>query len=105
LFFPADDAIEKHRIIEDFLIQGVAEPSPPNKTFKAMEGISGVAIPPEEINDKYDIPLAADMANEDKAKKAETSESGLYADGSQYGSSVASLFAGLNIPVQNNETV
>ncbi|MDR3167743.1 MAG: FliI/YscN family ATPase [Treponema sp.] len=44
-----DEAITKHGVIEDFLIQGVDEKSPPEKTFQMMGEIAGVQIPEEEI--------------------------------------------------------
>jgi len=44
-----DEAIVKHQSIEEFLIQAVDEPSAEEETFAAMEEISGIPIPVEEM--------------------------------------------------------
>ena len=46
-----DEAISKHVPIENFLIQGMDEPSSLEETLAAMSEITGVEIPPEEMPD------------------------------------------------------
>ncbi|MCL2800730.1 MAG: FliI/YscN family ATPase [Treponema sp.] len=46
-----DDAINKHGVIENFLIQGVDEPSSLEETLTAMSEITGIDIPEDEMID------------------------------------------------------
>jgi flagellum-specific ATP synthase len=46
-----DEAISKHREIEDFLIQGIEEKSSLEETLSGVGGISGLPIPEEEMAD------------------------------------------------------
>jgi hypothetical protein len=80
-----DEAIAKHQSIEEFLIQAVGEHSSEGETYAAMEKISGVPIPVEEMSDsppkveeKIPLPPAG----------AETHAQ----------NSVAALFAGRGLP-------
>jgi flagellum-specific ATP synthase len=43
-----DEAIAKHQVIEDFLIQSIEEAASEPETFAAMEAISGIPLPPDE---------------------------------------------------------
>jgi flagellum-specific ATP synthase len=44
-----DDAIALHQPVEDFLMQGYEDHAPLGETLTAMEELSGVPIPPEEM--------------------------------------------------------
>lgn len=46
-----DEAIMKHRAIEEFLVQEVDETAPIAETLKVMAGISGSTIPDEEMQE------------------------------------------------------
>ena len=46
-----DEAISKHNQIEQFLIQGVDEPSALEDTLEKLSEITGIGIPPEEMED------------------------------------------------------
>ena len=108
-----DDAIVKHKAIEEFLIQEVGEQSPLESTFAIMEKISGVAIPHDEFSDgkpgnnadRVSADASAGMpggsafaaGNEEPAFAG--SATGL---DNSLPDSVASLFAGLNLQVPNS---
>jgi flagellum-specific ATP synthase len=86
-----DEAIEKHQIIEDFLIQAVEERAPLETTYAGMEAITGMAIPLDE-----------DQLTENSSAAPVAEQNPLFAGtGGQAaawnGNSVASLFAGLNM--------
>jgi flagellum-specific ATP synthase len=81
-----DEAIAKHPSIEEFLIQAVDEHSTEADTFAAMEKISGIPIPAEEMSGspsktEEKIPLPAAGAENLQAQN-----------------SVAALFAGRGLP-------
>jgi flagellum-specific ATP synthase len=57
-----DNAIEKHSLIEDFLIQEVDEPSTLEETLSSMSYIAGIEIPEEEMTDNNEKLLAAGRA-------------------------------------------
>jgi flagellum-specific ATP synthase len=91
-----DEAIAKHQIIEDFLIQTVEERAPLEATYAGMEAITGVAIPLD--GDR----LAGDSSAAPAAPFGEQNPlfggTGAQAAGGNWnGNSVASLFAGLNM--------
>ena len=91
-----DDAISKHQIIDNFLIQDVDEHSSPVKTFRMMEAISGVVIPEEEILKDFDNTALDEeeaLTEDSHSDKVFTDTSAAYFD-----NSVASLFAGLKNP-------
>jgi flagellum-specific ATP synthase len=81
-----DEAIAKHPAIEEFLIQSVDEHSSEADTFAAMEAISGVRIPPDEISG-----APSKAAPDASAVKLAMPPAG--AEG-QAQNSVAALFAG-----------
>jgi flagellum-specific ATP synthase len=93
-----DEAVAKNPAIRNFLIQEIDEHSSEEETFAAMELISGVPIPPEEI---------ADGSSGAAAKSKEKSRVGGLTGGTplaesgemQAGSlnSVAALFAGRSL--------
>jgi flagellum-specific ATP synthase len=92
-----DEAIAKRRPIEEFLIQEVTECSSLEETYSAMEEISGIAIPVEEMaGSPGPVKSAGTKA---KAKSpAIGGESGQGAPMTWQGNSVASLFASRLIP-------
>jgi len=109
-----DDAIMKHRAIEEFLIQEVDEHSPLENTFTIMEKISGVPISPNEFADdqtgKTGDKSAGAFTNTfapgaaSGIGNAEPATFGYPASGTGTGDlslpdSVASLFAGLNLQI------
>ena len=87
-----DEAITRHGLIEEFLIQPVGERSPLPDTLAAMSAISGIPIPPQEI--------AGDRsAGSDTAPARETGPAGAAstpgAISGQALNSVAALFSNL----------
>ena len=85
-----DEAIAKHRPIEDFLIQEVEDQSSEAATFAAMAAISGIPMPPEET-----APLAGLPPSSETRPKAVPSAAAA-GELSQAQNSVAALFAGLH---------
>jgi hypothetical protein len=83
-----DEAIAKHKPIEDFLIQEVTDRSSLEDTFSAMGAISGVAIPPEELAGH-----AAKKSDGSSQVKIPVGGSDSQAAMNWQGNSVASLFA------------
>jgi flagellum-specific ATP synthase len=87
-----DEAIAKHQSIEEFLIQAVGEHSTEEETYAAMEVISGIPIPAEELS----------------GAPSKAASDGLFARGkiplppvdagNQAQNSVAALFAGRGLP-------
>jgi flagellum-specific ATP synthase len=68
-----DDAIAKHVPIENFLIQGVDEPSTLEETLKGMSEITGITIPPEEMlddNEKLKEAVSHTVGKEEVKKAA-----------------------------------
>jgi flagellum-specific ATP synthase len=63
-----DEAITKHREIEDFLIQGMGEKSSLEETLAGISGISGLPIPEEEAADL--LPRMLDSGVESEAEAA-----------------------------------
>jgi flagellum-specific ATP synthase len=82
-----DEAIAKHQSIEEFLIQAVDEQAGEGETYAAMERISGVPIPVEEMSG---VPQKA-------AQKIPLPPSPPDAE-SRAQNSVAALFAGRGLP-------
>jgi flagellum-specific ATP synthase len=94
-----DEAIAKNPAIREFLIQGIEEHSSEEETFSAMEVISGVSIPPEEMAGGASgavggaKPKASSRSDGLAGGKQPLSENGETQAGSL--NSVAALFAGL----------
>ena len=86
-----DEAIAKHPSIEEFLIQSVGEHSSEVQTYAAMDRISGVHIPAEEISgaspkDSGDLPAGEKLAMPPVGAEFQAQNS------------VAALFAGRGLP-------
>jgi flagellum-specific ATP synthase len=84
-----DEAINKHQSIEEFLIQPVGERSSEEQTYAAMEKITGIPIPVEELSGAPSKTAADDLS----AGKLAMPPSGE----SMAQNSVAALFAGRGI--------
>jgi flagellum-specific ATP synthase len=97
-----DEAIAKHQAIEEFLIQEVTDRSSLDDTYSAMEEISGITIPRDEM---------ADSPEQEKFPGAKSkakipvggSENSDSASSSWQRNSVASLFAGRLTPEGDSE--
>jgi flagellum-specific ATP synthase len=90
-----DEAIAKHIPIENFLIQGVDEPSSLEETLTGMSEITGVAIPPEEMTDT-NRKLASSGTKERKEKETrEKAGAAPVEDTAMALNSVAALFSSL----------
>jgi flagellum-specific ATP synthase len=87
-----DEAIAKHQSIEEFLIQAVGEQSTEAQTYAAMEAISGVPIPVEEMS-------GAPLKAEAKVPLPPAGTENLQAQ-----NSVAALFAGRGSPADGDIT-
>jgi hypothetical protein len=94
-----DDAIAKHQPIEEFLIQAVDEASPLEDTLAAMEAISGIPIPPEEMADgKAPAASGGEKKPKPAAKKPAAGAPAADTGFIQAQNSVAALFAGRGLP-------
>jgi flagellum-specific ATP synthase len=94
-----DDAIAKHQPIEEFLIQAVDEASPLEETLAAMEAISGIPIPPEEMaGGKASAVSGGEKKPKTAARKPAASAPAADTGFIQAQNSVAALFAGRGLP-------
>jgi flagellum-specific ATP synthase len=90
-----DEAIAKHTMIEDFLVQEVDEPSTLEETLTAMAGITGIDIPPEEMTDTNQK-LAQKQNHKIKTDKPVTAEKPVNVEDTKMAlNSVAALFSSL----------
>jgi flagellum-specific ATP synthase len=91
-----DEAIEKHDLIEEFLMQEVDEPSSLEDTLTAMSEITGVDIPEEEMTDNNEklLALAGRVLHREKPRKTASVQAPA-ADSAMALNSVASLFSSL----------
>jgi len=89
-----DEAIAKHALIEDFLIQEVDEPSTLAETLKAMSAIAGIEIPEDEMTDNS-VKLPAKPKRVNVNEKTSKEGAGAYPveDTKMALNSVAALFS------------
>jgi hypothetical protein len=91
-----DYAIEKHGLIENFLIQEVDEPSTIEETLSSMSYIAGVEIPEEEMADNNEKLLANAGRISRKEKSVKETQRAIPADNNAMAlNSVASLFSSM----------
>jgi flagellum-specific ATP synthase len=91
-----DHAIEKHGLIENFLIQDVDEPSTLEETLSSMSYIAGVEIPEEEMTDNNEKLLAAaDRASKREKPLRDTKRQAPADNNAMALNSVASLFSSM----------
>jgi len=90
-----DEAIAKHQPIEEFLIQEVKDRSSLEDTYSAMEAISGIPIPVEELSGSD---AAAQGGMKPKTQKIPVGGSESQSAMNWQNNSVASLFAGRMSP-------
>jgi flagellum-specific ATP synthase len=89
-----DEAIAKHVPIEDFLIQGVDEPSSLPETLARMSEITGIEIPADEMSDN-NVKLAAAGRSASKEKPAREEKKTPVEDTKMALNSVAALFSSM----------
>ena len=95
-----DESIAKHGPIEDFLVQGVDEPSSLEETLRGMSEITGVEIPSEEMTDT-NMKLASAISSRREKQTQESAKTTSVEDTKMALNSVAALFSsmpGLSIP-------
>jgi flagellum-specific ATP synthase len=91
-----DDAIVKHGLIENFLIQEVDEPSTLEETLSSMSYIAGVEIPEEEMTDNNEKLLASANRTSKKEKSVKDTQRAIPVDNNAMAlNSVASLFSSM----------
>jgi len=91
-----DEAISKHDVIENFLIQRVDEPSSLEDTLNAMSELSGIEIPQEEMTDNNAKIKTAVKRVTPKDKKSQEEKNYFNADDTAMAlNSVAALFSSL----------
>jgi len=104
-----DEAMDKHSLIEEFLVQAVDEPSSLEDTLAAMAEITGIEIPREEMTDKNAKLFAGGSPAQAKKEKQQTANASSAQDTAKALNSVAALFSsmpgmsGLNNTGFNNQ--
>jgi flagellum-specific ATP synthase len=90
-----DEAIVKHNPIEEFLVQGIDEPSSLEETLIAMSDITGVQIPLEEMDDKNAKLFAASRPVQAGKEKQQSTDTSSAQDTTKALNSVAALFSSI----------
>jgi flagellum-specific ATP synthase len=91
-----DDAIVKHGLIENFLIQEVDEPSALEETLSSMSYITGVDIPEEEMTDNNEkLPASAERTSKKEKSVKDTQRPAPVDNNAMALNSVASLFSSM----------
>ncbi|MCL2444075.1 MAG: FliI/YscN family ATPase [Treponema sp.] len=95
-----DEAISKHVPIEQFLIQDINEPSSLEDTLDGLSSITGINIPPEEMNDTNAKLISVTASKQKPERISEPVKTVPVENSAMALNSVASLFSsmpGMNI--------